>query len=455
MKGGETMNEKVLGQENIIKLFIQYTIPAVISMVLAGSQTMIDGIFVGNYVGANALASVNIVNPFVRISFSVSIIIAFGALSMIGRKLGEGAIEKGQNIFRTALSLLLLFSTIYGVFGVFFSEIIGKWLGADAVLLKGVAIYLRTMAFFMIFRPLMILTGFANRMIGKPQLYLYATLATLVVNAVLDYIFIAHLHLGLMGAGLATGISYAVGAAVTILPLMKKGITLHLLKGHFDVSCIGEMLYNGASEGIGSGATALTTFLFNLEFMTRMGPTGVAAFTTVGFAMNFGSLLIFGIADGMSPIISYNFGSGQLKRVKKTIQYGLFFGGGIGVITCLFLFFGGTYLGGLFAKGSQEVIDLTANGARFLSVAFLFNFATIIYSVYYTSLGQAKSSAIVAFSRGFLWIVIGIKLWPMFIGFNGIWIAVPAAEMLTVVLILFLEHLNPLVKKRPVIGNLA
>ncbi len=145
------MDERILGKEKISHLFIKYSIPAIISMVLSGSQIMIDGMFVGNYIGSNALASVNIVLPFVEISLAVSFIITFGALSIIGRNLGSGKVETAQNTFKTAVYLIGIFSVLYGLTGVFNAESISRLLGADASLLVGVSTYLRTISYFLMF----------------------------------------------------------------------------------------------------------------------------------------------------------------------------------------------------------------------------------------------------------------------------------------------------------------
>ena len=432
------MNEKILGTEKISKLFLQYTIPAVISMVLAGSQTLIGGMLLGNYVGSNALAAVNIVNPFVQFAMAVSMVIAFGSLSIIGRNLGAGNKDMAQNTFRTALVLITFFAVLYGVFGFVSTEILAKWLGADAVLMADVIIYLKTYSLFLVFYPLMILTGFADRIVGKPKLYLHATIMTLIINTSLGVIFIKYFGWGVRGAALATGLAYLMGFAVTVKPMLNKKHTINVFVGHFDKSTIFSMMYNGASEGIGSASTALAIYLFNLEFMRRIGPSGVAAFTTIGFVVQFGTLMIFGIADGISPIVSYNYGHNKHDRVKKVIKDAVISGFVIGCMLFATLLLGGERLAGMFANGNTEVIEIATAGSRIYAFAFLVNSFNIIYSVYFTAIGGAKESALIALSRGIVWIVIGINVWPLFFGMTGVWMTIPVAETMTLLLVMYL-----------------
>jgi len=436
------MDERILGSEKISRLFIKYTIPAVFSMVLAGSQIMIDGMFVGNFVGSNALASVNIVLPFVEISMAVSFVITFGTLSIIGRNLGAGNIQNAQNTFKTATYLIAIFSVVYGLTGIFGAQSIGRMLGADVSLLEGVSTYLRTYSCFLGFYPLMILTGFADRIIGKPQLYLYATITTLVVNISLDYILIKEFGIGIKGAAIATGISYLVGLLITIKPMLNKKHTINLFAGKYDPSTIRPMLYNGASEGIGAGAAALAVYLFNLEFMKRVGPEGVAAFTMISYVVRLGMHVIFGIADGISPIVSYNYGHEKYKRVKAVMRCALVSGAVIGSIVFIVLILGGNALANMFSKGNTSVVQIAATGSVIYAFAFLVNSYNIIYSIYYTAIGNAKDSAILAIIKTLIYVVIGLMVLPKIFGDSGVWMVFAFSEVMTLI------TYNILIKRR-------
>ena len=438
------MADKILGKAPISKLFIKYTIPAVLSMILASSQTMIDGLFLGRFVGTNALASVNIAAPYVQIAMSVSMVLAFGALSILGRALGASNYSRAQNAFRTAFIMLLAFGISYGCIGVFFTDQVARQLGANLVLLGHVKSYIRVIAVFLPLFPLMILTGFTSRIVGKPEAYLHATVGSLILNVFLDYVLIARLNMGMTGAALATGLSFALGAFLAVGPLFNKNASINLYSGKWDKSLITNILYNGSSEGIGSASDAIATFIFNIEFMAYAGPEGVAAFTTISYLVRVGIMLSFGVADGISPIVSYNYGSKQFDRVNDVMKYARRLCLGIGLIMLFVLFTKGQVLASYFAKDNLKVIQMAGYGSKIYAFAFLFNSINIIYSVYFTSLGKAGTSAIIALSRGLIGVLVGIHVWKHFFGIAGVWLTIPAAEFITLGIVMVLVKRNAL-----------
>lgn len=277
------MSENILGTEKISKLFIKFSIPAIISMVIAGTQTIIDGIFLGNFVGQNALASVNMVQPFMQLIIGFSMIISIGSLSFIGRRLGEGRTKEAQDTFKTALICISGVSLVIALLGRLFDEEIAALLGANEVLLEGVSTYVRSIAIFAPLMSLMFLCGFINRTVGRPDLYLKGTILSVIVNISLDFILIKQLGLGIMGAAFATGTAYTSALFIVVNPMLKRDNVVNIFKGEFDKSVIVPMCYNGSSEGVVSIATATTAYVFNMAFMKIAREAGIAAFTTINY----------------------------------------------------------------------------------------------------------------------------------------------------------------------------
>lgn len=434
------MNENILGTRKVSKLFIKFTIPAIISMVLSGSQTIIDGIFVGNYVGSNALASVNMVTPFMQIIFGISMVVGIGALSMIGRLLGANKREEARDTFKTA-TILLGGSLLVGAFiGIVFSRPIGLMLGANEALIDGVSTYLGTIAWFFPFIGLMFVFGFTDRLVGRPELYLWGSIGSLILNVVLDYTLIGVLGMGMMGAALATGFAYVLAFLIVMIPMLSKDNTVNLLVGRFNLKHIWPMVYNGSSEGVVSVAAALSAFIFNMAFIKFAGEDGVAAYTTINYLANFGILVMFGIADGIGPMISYNYGNERYDRVKETMHLAGKIIMVIGVILFATLMIGGRGLVELFAKGNMEVVNMAVEGSRLYAFSFLMVGFNIIYSSYYTAIGDAKTSIIIGASRGLIFILLGIAIWPVLFGINGVWLTIPVAEALTLGVVVYIKH---------------
>lgn len=436
------MSENILGAEKISKLFIKFSIPAIISMVIAGIQPIIDGIFLGNFVGQNAMASVNIVQPFMQVIMGFSMIISIGSLTFIGRSLGEGKKEEAQNIFKTAFVSITIISLAILIVGRLFNEQIAVLLGANEVLLESVSIYTKTISIFAPLMCLMFLCGFINRVVGKPELYLKGMILSLIVNVSLDFIFIKQLSLGIRGAAFATGIAYAAAFFIVVRPMLSKNSIVNIFIGKFDKSVIIPVAYNGSSEGVISIATATTAYLFNMTFMKIAGEAGVAAFTTINYISQFGTLIMFGISDGIGPILSYNYGSQKQDRLDNTLELALKVNLVVGVILFFILFVFGEQLISLFASGNEEILNLAVRGSKIYAFAFLLCGFNIINSGYFTAIGDAKASIIIAASRGIVFIILGISILPMIIGMSGVWLTVPFAECITFIICIYLVKKN-------------
>ena len=428
------MDQKILGTEKLSKLFIKFTIPSIIGMIFIGIQGIIDGLFVGNVIGGNALAAVNLVQPYMQIIMAYALVISVGAQSVIGINLGKGENEKAQNIFRTSLILLTLISILVMVFGIFFSDEIARFLGANEVLLEGASTYIRSISYFVIFVSLMFLFEMIVRTIGKPNISLVSMILAVLLNVVLDYILINKFNLGIKGAALATGISYASAFFINIIPFLSKKTVVNLYKGKFDKSCLFPMVYNGSSEGLSSLSNALSMFLFNTALMKMAGENGIAAFSIINYIAQVGYMVLFGIADGVRPIISYNYGAENEDRVNKTLRTSIIANLVIGGIIFIVMEMFSEPLINVFLKDGQSVLEMATTGARIYGIAFLFNGINILISSYFTAIDDPKSSIIVALSRGIVFITVGIFILPYIFGINGIWGSIVFAEVMTIII---------------------
>ncbi|MEW9077076.1 MATE family efflux transporter [Terrisporobacter glycolicus] len=428
------MDQKILETEKLSKLFIKFTIPSIIGMIFIGVQGIIDGLFVGNVIGGNALAAVNLVQPYMQIIMAYALVISVGAQSIIGINLGKGENEKAQNIFRTSLILLTLISILVMVIGIFFSDEIAIFLGANEVLLEGASTYIKTISCFVIFVSVMFLFEMIVRTIGKPNISLVSMILAVLLNVVLDYLLINKFNLGIKGAALATGISYTSAFFINIIPFLSKKTVISLYKGKFDKSCLFPMVYNGSSEGISSLSNALSMFLFNTALMKMAGENGIAAFSIINYIAQVGYMVLFGIADGVRPIISYNYGAENENRVNKTLRTSIIANLVIGGIIFIVMEMFSEPLINVFLKDGQSVLEMATAGARIYGIAFLLNGINILISSYFTAIDDPKSSIIVAVSRGILFIVIGIFILPYIFGINGIWGSIVFAEVITIII---------------------
>ena len=162
------MQDNILHHEKIPKLFLTFCIPAILSMLIAGMQTMIDGLFVGNILGSNAMASINIAAPFMQLILGLSMVVSVGTQSYMGLRIGEGNVSKAQNTFKTFIIFIVIAGIIITILGIGFNEQIALFLGASDVLKESVCLYIKTISMFTIPMAIMFLFGFSNRLIGHP-----------------------------------------------------------------------------------------------------------------------------------------------------------------------------------------------------------------------------------------------------------------------------------------------
>ncbi len=425
------MQENILIKENIPKLFVKFSTPAIISMLISGLQIVIDGMFVGNIIGPNAMAGINIAQPFFQVIIGFSMILSIGSQSFIGITLGEGDREKGRNIFKTTVIVTAIIGLLVTIVGLFFSESLAKMLGANEVLVGYTSDYIKTIAIFAIPMSLMFLFGFIDRILGKPELYFKGMVLSLLMNLILNYILVAKLNYGVAGSAIATGLSYSSAFFIVIWPVLNRKNEVNLFKGKYDTSTIKTVLYNGSSEGITAISTALTAYIFNTAFMKIGGEAGVAAFTAINYVIQFQICIMFGISDGIGPIISYNYGSEKNDRVRQLLILSAKTIIVIGVITFIGLFIFSEEIISMFVKGDETIIELATRGGKIAAIAFLFNGFNIVCSGYFTSIGKAKESVMVSSSRGIIFIVIGTLLLPRLFGIDGVWFIMAFAEIVT------------------------
>jgi len=429
------MNNNILGEENITTLFLKYSIPAISAMLFLGLNTIVDGFFVGNYIGVNALASVNIAMPFFSLMIAVGVVIGIGTQSIMGRKLGESNIKEANDTFKTSLILMLGVSLLLLVIAVGFTKQIAAFLGANEQLMPMVTTYIKYEGLFLPFLGIMFVLDYVLKLMGKPIYAMLALVVAVISHMMFNYLFIVRLGLGVKGAALAAGLGYSIAFVMAILPFIMGRTTLKLFQGSFKKVVACNIIYNGSSEGLSEIGTGITTFLFNITLMRYVGEVGVAAFTAISYLTFVGNNLLIGLADGVGVIISYNYGSGKMERVKKAIKLAGFSALiiGLGLFAVISIF--SREIISIFLDADNDIVlNFAIEGAKLYALAFIVNGLNVVASGYFTAICNPKRAALIALSKGIVWIGIGIVMLPKLFGIKGIWLTVPVAELLTLIL---------------------
>ncbi|MFR8355094.1 MAG: MATE family efflux transporter [Parabacteroides sp.] len=364
--------EKLLLTGEIPRLFMKYALPGVAGLLFLGIQSVIDGIVLGRFVGANALASVNLVLPCYSLISAFAIVMGIGGQTLVSISLGRGDKQEANNALRSVFVFLLGMSVVVSLVIFLSAGKIASFLGANEVLLPDAVHYIRALVPFFPLLCAMFFGDYIIKAMGHP---LYATSVmgmTVVLNIVLDLVFVAVLGWGVMGAGLATGIAFTMGACFNVPRLFSRHEVVAVQRGRYDQRLVWNAFYNGSSEGMSELSVAITVFLFNITMMRYLGESGVAAFTAINYILFIGTTVFLGISDGIIPIIGYNYGAGQQERIKLILKLAARTNSLIGIgLFLLLLLFGEQVIGLFFKDHGSEAFEIASRGCFDLLFRFL------------------------------------------------------------------------------------
>ena len=424
--------EKLLLTGEIPRLFMKYALPGVAGLLFLGIQSVIDGIVLGRFVGANALASVNLVLPCYSLISAFAIVMGIGGQTLVSISLGRGDKQEANDALRSVFVFLLGMSVVVSLVIFLSAGKIASFLGANEVLLPDAVHYIRALVPFFPLLCAMFFSDYIIKAMGHP---LYATSVmgmTVVLNIVLDLVFVAVLGWGVMGAGLATGIAFTMGACFNVPRLFSRHEVVAVQRGRYDRRLVWNAFYNGSSEGMSELSVAITVFLFNITMMRYLGESGVAAFTAINYILFIGTTVFLGISDGIIPIIGYNYGARKQERIKSILKLAARTNSLIGIgLFLLLLLFGEQVIGLFFKDHGSEAFEIASRGVSIYCFAFLLCGLNILASSYFTAIGNAKISIIISALRGLVFVGIGILVLPAVFGIDAIWYDVPIAEICT------------------------
>ena len=423
--------ENPLGRDFRFLELIRFALPTICVMVFMGLYTIVDTIFVARLVGEDALASINIACPVINVTVGLASMLATGGSAIVARKMGAGRGERARRDFTLVVSAGATLGTAIALFGRRILPSLVRALGASETLFPYCAQYLGVL---LAFAPACVLQVLFQNLIvtaGRPKIGMALALCSGGLNIALDAVFMGPMRLGVAGAALGTGFGYLLPVLVGIVFFSTSRGPLRFARPVLDVRVLTECLANGSSEMVGQLAAAITTFLFNASMMRLVGETGVAAITIIIFSQFLLSSLHFGFSMGVAPVISYNYGSGNIERLNRILRTSFMFAAAVSVCVwaCSTLF--GDSLVGVFSPPGTALRELAGNGFRLFAVSFLFSGVNIFVSAAFTALSDGRTSALVSFLRTFGFLALFVAILPKILGMTGVWLAIPAAEFLT------------------------
>ena len=408
-----------------------YAIPNMIMMVSLSMYIIVDGMFVSRFIGTTALSAVNMFYPAICFEMAIAIMIATGGSAIVARKLGEGKQKEAQENLSFLIVVEILIGVLIAVIGNIFIDEVIAFLGVSNIQAPLSISYAKII---FAFAPAFFLqTAFQTFFVtaGKPALGLMVTLLAGITNIVLDYIFMVPLNMGVQGAAIATGLGYCIPAVVgAVFFLTAKNNPLCFVKSKPDWNVLFQSCANGSSEMVTNLANAITTFLFNYTLLKFYGEDGVASITIILYFQYIFTALYFGYSNGIAPIISFKYGNRDKEQLKQIFKNSICFLLISSIMANILMHITVTQALTIFTPESSNVYKITIHGFSIYSFAFLIMGLGIFSSAMFTAFSDGKTSAIISFSRTFIFIVGAILILPNILGAVGIWMSVPVAEVL-------------------------
>lgn len=435
---------KILGTESIGKLLFKFSIPAIIGMLVNALYGIVDGIFIGQYVGSLGLAGVSVANPIMVVSLAFTMLISIGATSLISIRLGEGNKEDAEVILGNATTLLFIVPVILFVFIQIFLDDILRVFGASANVLPYARTYMSVVSYGFLFQSIGFgMTNFI-RSEGNPTIAMLTMSVGAAVNIVLDAVFIIKLDMGIRGGALATVIAELVPAIWVLSYFLSDKSLLkikkHNLKLRFDK--VKNIIALGLAQFSIQIASSLVAVVANNTLLKYGGDFGISAFRIINNIAMIFFMPIFGINQGMQPIIGYNYGAQKFDRVKETLYLAIGAATGLAVLGFIVTRTFPHQLAMLFNKDDKALIDMTANGMKLFFTALPIIGFQIVASNYFQAIGKPRQSIVLGLLRQVIILIPAIIILPRFFGLNGIWLASPASDVISSLLTSFFIFTN-------------
>lgn len=414
---------------------LRFVFPSIIMMVFTSIYGVVDGLFVSNFAGKTAFASINLVMPFVMILGGIGFMIGTGGTALVSKVLGEGKKEKANEIFTMMIIFTLLLGALLSVIGVISMPWVAKFLGATEEMMADCVIYGRIVTGFTV--AFMLQNVFQSFLIAaeKPKLGLLATVLAGITNMALDAIFIIVFKWGVAGAAIATGLSQCVGGIFPLIYFSRKNSSLlRLTKTKLEIKPILNACGNGSSELMSNISSSVVSMIYNFQLMKYVGEDGVSAYGVLMYVQFIFVAIYIGYAIGCAPITGYHFGARNHNELKNMLRKSSFLSAVSGVVLTILAIALSSPLAKIFVGYDKELYELTRHAFRLFAYSFLLAGFNIFTSSFFTALNNGAVSAAISFMRTLIFQTSSVLILPIFLGVDGIWWAITVAEFFAFIL---------------------
>ncbi len=436
-------NPHILGTERIGKLLIQYSIPAIIGMTMTSLYNIIDSVFIGHGVGAMAISGLAISFPLMNLVIAFCTLVGTGGATISSIRLGQKDLPGATEVLGNVLMLCLVNSILFGGLFFLFLDPILIFFGASEATLPYARDFMQVILLGTPISYTMIGLNNVMRATGYPKKAMLSSLITVVANVIIAPIFIFHFHWGIRGAASATVISQFIGMVWVLSHFIDKTNYVHFQKGFHKMKkrIILSIFSIGMAPFLMNVCACVVVVIMNNSLQKYGGDLAIGAFGIINRMQTLFVMIVMGLTMGMQPIIGYNYGAGQMDRVKRTLKAGIISGviiTSIGFLLCELL---PHAIVGMFTD-EQTLIDIASKGLRISILIFPFVGCQIVISNFFQSIGQAKVSVFLSLSRQLVYLLPCLLFLPALLGASGVWWSMAVSDFLAFVtaVIILMAH---------------
>lgn len=413
-------------------------VPGMISMLVSSFYQIIDGVFVGQFLGSQSFAALNIAMPLVIINFAFADLIGVGSSVPIAIKLGEKDRESACNIFTCACIMIIVTGALLGAVFFFGADTLLALMGTEGNLAKLAGDYLRVYALASPFITIMFAVDNYLRICGKVKYSMMMNIIMALSTIVIEFLFIFVFHLGIWAAALAVCLGMFIGVIVGFIPFFRGKLLLRFVKPRFTNKMIGLIMANGTPAFLNNVAGRMTSILMNVILLRLGGGTAVSAYGMLMLVDGIVIQILYGLTDSLQPSIGFNFGAGNGKRVHAIERITV---GACAIISIAFAivsFFARDFVVRMFANSEEvAVIEMASKAMKLFSLTYITRWISHAIQSYMSAVNKAVYASIISFCMAFIFPVILLFMLESW-GLISVWINMPLSSLLTGILAIIL-----------------
>ena len=428
-----------LGTEPVGKLLVQYALPAIIAMTASSLYNMVDSIFIGQGVGPLAISGLAITFPFMNLSAAFGAAVGVGASTFISVRLGQRDYDTARHIFGNTISLNVIVGVIFSIISLLFLDPILLFFGASEQTIPYARDYMVVILLGNVFTHLYFGMNAVLRSAGKPREAMYATMFTVVVNTLLDPLFIYVFDMGIRGAALATIISQIMALAWQMSLFAKPAEILQFQRGTYkpDGEIVKSIISVGMSPFSMNVCACVVVIFINNGLLTYGGDLAVGAYGIANRVAFLFVMINMGVNQGMQPIAGYNFGACRYDRLMRVLKLSIIAATVVSVSGFLLSQLMPMQCARLFTT-DQTLMNISATGISTMMIAFPLVGCQMVITNFFQSIGKAKISMFLSLSRQMIFLLPLLLLLPLIWGVKGVWWSMPISDTLSAVATIYM-----------------